>query len=115
MHATHRFTVGNAVASLVLALGLSPAVLHAQTSGQWSGVQNWPIVSVHTHLLPTGKVMFYPYGDDSRLWDPANNSITTLPRAGYNIFCTGHSFIGDGRMFVSGGHVENGWGLNDAS
>ena len=59
--------------------------------------------------------MFYPYGDDSRLWDPANNSITTLPRANYNIFCTGHSFISDGRLLVTGGHVQNGWGLNDAS
>jgi hypothetical protein len=88
---------------------------HSQTSGQWSGVQSWPIVSVHTHLLPNGKVMFYPYGDDSRLWDPANNSITTLPKVNYNIFCTGHSFISDGRLFVTGGHVQNGWGLNDAS
>ena len=115
MHAIHSLTGRTAFVSLVLALALSPAILHAQTSGQWSGVQNWPIVSVHTHLLPTGKVMFYPYSDDPRLWDPANSSITTLPRAGYNIFCTGHSFLSDGRMFVTGGHVENGWGLNDAS
>src|SRR5688572_4803181 len=92
-----------------------PVLTHAQTSGQWSGVQSWPIVSVHTHLLPTGKVMFYPYGDDSRLWDPANNTVTTLPKVNYNIFCTGHSFISDGRLFVTGGHVQNGWGLNDAS
>src|SRR5688572_762956 len=87
----------------------------ASSVGQWSAVQNWPIVSVHTMLLPTGKVMFYPYGDDPRLWDPANNSVITLPRAGYNIFCTGHSFLSDGRVLITGGHVQNGWGLNDAS
>src|SRR6059036_2429651 len=80
----------------------------ASSIGQWSAVQTWPIVSVHTHVLPTGKVMFYPYGDDARLWNPADNSITTLPRAGYNIFCTGHSFIADGRLLVTGGHVQNG-------
>src|SRR5688572_18397819 len=87
----------------------------ASSVGQWSAVQNWPIVSVHTMLLPTGKVMFYPYSDDPRLWDPANNSVTTLPKAGYNIFCTGHSFLSDGRILITGGHVQNGWGLNDAS
>lgn len=105
-------------ASLVLFLvvvGMSAPPTFAQTSGQWSAVQGWPIVSVHTILLPTGKVMFYPYSDDPRLWDPANNSVTTLPKVGYNIFCTGHSFLSDGRVFITGGHVQNGWGLNDAS
>ena len=37
--------------------------------GQWGPVLNWPIVAVHAHLLPTGKVLFYPYSDDPRLWD----------------------------------------------
>ena len=47
-YARHSFPHSTgAVASLVLALGLSPAAVHGQTSGQWSGVQNWPIVSVH--------------------------------------------------------------------
>ena len=59
--------------------------------------------------------MFYPYNDDPRLWDPANNSIVLLPKVGYNIFCTGHSFLADGRVLITGGHVQNGWGLNDAS
>jgi len=26
--------------------------------GQWSPVIDWPAVSVHTHLLPTGDVLF---------------------------------------------------------
>lgn len=99
---------------VALFVGHTPSIV-AQTSGQWSAVQGWPIVSVHTILLPTGKVMFYPYNDDPRLWDPANNSVTTLPKVGYNIFCTGHSFLSDGRVLITGGHVQNGWGLNDAS
>jgi hypothetical protein len=103
-------------AVLLSCLVSAPGAL-AQPSvvGQWSAAQNWSIVSVHTILLPTGKVMFYPYNDDPRLWDPANNSITLLPKAGYNIFCTGHSFLADGRVLITGGHVQNGWGLNDAS
>lgn len=78
--------------------------------GQWSGVQNWPIVAVHAHLLPTGKVLFYSYADDPHVWDPATGSITPLPKAGFNIFCSGHSFLADGTLLVTGGHIENGWG-----
>ena len=103
-------------AVLLSCLASSPdAFAQSSAVGQWSAPQNWSIVSVHTILLPTGKVMFYPYNDDPRLWDPANNSITLLPKAGYNIFCTGHSFLADGRVLITGGHVQNGWGLNDAS
>jgi regulation of enolase protein 1 (concanavalin A-like superfamily) len=103
---------------VTLAAARGPRQAAAQSAdqvGQWSAVQNWPIVSVHTVVLPTGKVMFYPYSDDPRLWDPANSSITTLPKAGYNIFCTGHSHISDGRILITGGHIENNRGLNDAS
>jgi len=87
----------------------------ADQVGQWGAVQSFPIVSVHTTVLPTGKVMFYPYGDGARLWDPATTAITSLPLVGYNIFCTGHSIIGDGKVLVTGGHIENNRGLNDTS
>ena len=83
--------------------------------GQWSPVQNWPIVSVHAALLPTGKVLFYPYSDDPRLWDPATSSISAALPVGYNIFCSGLTLLADGRVFVGGGHISNNVGLNDAS
>lgn len=84
-------------------------------TGEWGTVMNWPIVAVHMHLLPTGKIMLWPYGDDPRLFDPANGSVTTLPRMGENPFCAGHSFLADGRMFVAGGHFgDNGVGINSA-
>src|SRR5687768_2939592 len=113
-----RFSMkASAIPCLVVATVLQGHEVLGQASsvGQWSAAQNWSIVSVHTILLPTGKVMFYPYNDDPRLWDPANNSIVLLPKVGYNIFCTGHSFLSDGRVLITGGHVQNGWGLNDAS
>jgi galactose oxidase len=78
--------------------------------GQWSAVQNWPIVAVHAHLLPTGKVLFYPYSDDPRLWDPVTGAFTSAAPAGFNIFCTGHAFLGDGRLLVTGGHIANNVG-----
>jgi hypothetical protein len=92
--------------------GLSASV------GQWGPTLSWPLVTVHSHMLPTGKVMLWAYSQDPRrIWDPATGQIeAAIPAApGYNIFCVGHSFLADGRLFVAGGHVENGWGLPNAS
>ena len=105
----------------VVAVQLSPYTEHraaaqdARTLGQWSSVQQWPVVSVHSHLLPTGQVMFYPYSDDVHLWDPATGNIFRGPLAGYNLFCTGHSFLADGRLLVTGGHISNEVGLPNTS
>ena len=54
-------------------------------------------------------------GDDPRSWDPANQSVSILSKAGYNIFCSGHSFLADGTLFVAGGHISNFVGLPRAS
>ena len=83
--------------------------------GEWSVMQSWPIVSVHASLLPTGKVIFYPYSDDPRLWDPSTGAIVAAAPVGYNIFCSGLTLLADGKLFVGGGHISNGVGLNDAS
>ena len=49
-------------------------------------------------------------------WNPANQSVSTLTRvAGYDLFCSGHSFLADGRLFVAGGHIQNGVGVANAS
>src|SRR5918996_1014174 len=102
-----------------LVLGPNAPILRAQSdpsvTGAWSTVQPWPIVSVHASLLPTGKVLFYPYSDDPHLWDPSNGSIVAATRVGYNIFCSGLTLLADGRLFVVGGHISNEVGLNDAS
>ena len=46
--------------------------------GQWSPVIDWPVVSVHTHLLPTGDVLFWAYDDSDGFyrWDPATEAVT---------------------------------------
>jgi fibronectin type 3 domain-containing protein len=84
-------------------------------SGQWSSVQTWPYRAVNAHLLPTGKVMFWEYADVPQLWDPSTGSITPAAQAGYNIFCSGFSFLPDGGLLVVGGHISNGEGLAYAS
>ncbi len=74
------------------------------------------------HLLPTGKVMFWDRHDhmagwdgDPRLWDPATQNVTALALPGYDLFCSGHSFMDDGKLLVTGGHIDDGVGENKAS
>jgi galactose oxidase len=95
----------------VVCLGFSREVA-AQTDvvGRWSRVPDLPFAPIHSHMLPTGKVMMWPgltvSGDDPRLWDPATATVTTLAKSGYDLFCTGHSFLADGRLFVAGGTIN---------
>jgi galactose oxidase len=106
-----------ATAAVWWLMGVCAPIVRAQSDpslkGEWSAVQTWPIVSVHASLLPTGKVIFYPYSDDPRLWDPSTSSIAAAAQVGYNIFCSGLTLLADRRLF--GGHISNSVGLNDAS
>jgi len=73
---------------------------------------------VHTHLLPTGKVLFtseFAVGDEPRIWDPSTNLITAVPGVDYNPFCAGHAFLADGKLLVAGGHATSHVGLSYAS
>ena len=89
-------------------------------AGQWSGVATWPTVPIHMHLLPTGKVMFWDRHKDDELpmwdgtpylWDPANPAVfTALSPPGWDLFCSGHSFMADGRLLIAGGHIADGVG-----
>lgn len=113
---THsRFLSVSATACAWLLLSSASALAQASTVGQWSAVQNWPIVAVHSHLLPTGKILFWAYSDGIYLWDPATAVVTSAPNAGRNVFCAGESFLADGRLFVAGGHIRNNIGLASAS
>ena len=53
-------------------------------------------------------------GDNAQLWNPSTNVITAGPKAGANIFCSGHAFLPDGRLLVGGGHVSNYAGIPNA-
>ena len=106
---------------LVLCFGLSREVA-AQNDvvGRWTQVPDLPFFPVHSHVLPTGKVMIWPgqfgiSGNDARLWDPATATVSPLAKPGYDIFCSGHAFLADGRLFVAGGHINDGVGLPNAS
>ena len=51
----------------VLCLGLpSNAAAQNDVVGRWSRVPDLPFFPVHTHVLPTGKVMIWPGNVDCR-------------------------------------------------
>jgi hypothetical protein len=96
----------------------------ACTTGRWSGPLCWPIVAIHAAVMPDGRVMLWSRGegagaavtgDDAHAWDPASGTIDPLARAGYDIFCSGHTLTADGRVFVAGGHLADEAGLARAS
>lgn len=92
--------------------------LPAQT-GQWSPVMNWPLVAVHMKLLPTGNVLMWDAWDgdgaSARLWDPGNQAFVAVPEALTHLFCSGHIGLGDGRLFVIGGHHGADTGITDST
>ncbi|NTX34959.1 DUF1929 domain-containing protein [Myxococcus sp. CA033] len=106
----------------LLGLVLLATSARAQTPaqvGRWSSVMNWPITATHLSLLPDGKVMFFGEFEEGDLppmrWDPTTGALSTFASPSYNIFCSGHSFLSNGKMLVSGGHIASHVGLDDAS
>lgn len=83
----------------------------AQT-GEWSAPATWPFVAVHMHVLPNGKVLAWAgenvaspsHRTDVWLWNPADGSFVEADNNSLDLFCSGHSFLPDGRLLVTGGH-----------
>jgi hypothetical protein len=82
--------------------------------GQWSAVIPAPIVQVHQHLLVDGRVL--SFGGSSSIpyvFDPATGAFTAAPSPSL-LFCSGHTWLPDGRLLVSGGGTGNGLGHPNA-
>ena len=87
----------------------------ASSAGSWSPPLQLPVVPIHSHLMPNGKVLFWSRDQDSigsdvawstqaHLWNPADGSITQVFNWTSNLFCSGHAMLPDGRLLVAGGH-----------
>jgi hypothetical protein len=59
--------------------------------------------------------MYASGGSDVRLWDPDTAITSLMPLPGYNVFCSGHAFLADGRLFIAGGHIADDVGVPNAS
>ena len=88
------------------------AAPQASSVGQWSAPSPWPVVAIHTTMLPNGKILTWQRKDSdlttmTYLWDPATNSFTQIFNPNTSLFCSGHSLLQDGRLLVTGGHHFN--------
>jgi galactose oxidase len=127
--------IGRALRALVQRLGLRRATARAATTpgevGHWDPVFALPNVAIHAHLLPDGRVLFWGRRDDPAatmnehvctpyVWDPATGASTPTPQprradgSTVNLFCAGHAYLPDGRLFVAGGHIADGDGIDHA-
>jgi hypothetical protein len=82
--------------------------------GEWSAPFAWPVVAVHVQLLPDGRVLSWGRVGEPQVWDPSTRGFTGVPSA-TPLFCAGHSFLADGRLLVTGGHLSDSHGLPDAN
>jgi hypothetical protein len=103
---------------LALCAGVAAQSRDPAAVGQWSNTEQWPYLAVHGHMLTNGKVLFWPQfsqGDIPEIYDPIANTFTAATQAGFNIFCSGHTILPDGRVFVAGGHHAIEVGLPNAA
>jgi len=76
--------------------------------GRWLEPQPWPVTAIHAAMLPTGKVLHYSFpnpgpGSLAVLWDPVGGGFEDVSLSA-DLFCSGHCFLPDGRLYVTGGN-----------
>jgi hypothetical protein len=106
--------VNEAISCGVPALSASIAAMGTEaTTGKWTAPFGWPIIGLHAHVLRNGKVLSWGKFGNPHIWDPATGSFTPVPAPSW-VFCSGHTFLSDGRLLVNGGHISDDHGLPDA-
>jgi hypothetical protein len=113
-------TLTGSVAGLAPVTFTATATLSVEAEiGQWTPPFDWGapsalVVGVHLHLLPTGRVLTYGKIGSPEVWDQTSNSFT-LSSSATKLVCSGHAFLPDGRLLVTGGHIDADKGLPDAN
>ncbi|HWI10432.1 MAG TPA: PA14 domain-containing protein [Burkholderiaceae bacterium] len=98
----------------------------ANIKGMWSPVYPWPIIAVHSVLLPDGRVLTYgsdPTGLQTAhanvdVWDssaaPDTNHLLLPNGTGTDLFCSSQLVLPQtGSVFIAGGDVWNGTSVNN--
>lgn len=124
------------MAPLDLALENTVTVPDPSKMGHWSIPIELENVAIHAHLLPTGKILYWgrrkefgsavfatlnDHACQTYIWDPADgtsretkNQPTLKDGTTVNLFCSGHTFLADGRLMVVGGHLFDSQGANQS-
>src|SRR5262245_11919831 len=88
-------------------------LLGGRTYGSWStpvavDAGGGPIPIQNAAMLRSGRVLLMPSSTDTILWNPGTGVFELLNSAAtglqLNLFCSGHSFLSDGRLLALGGH-----------
>lgn len=104
--------------------------------GRWSEPFALNNVAIHAHLLPTGKILYwgrrkefasvqfdtlndhtcqsYILDPDTGRSRPTFNDPVLKDGSTVNLFCSGHTFLSDGRLMVVGGHLFDSQGVNQS-
>src|SRR5690349_17350386 len=81
--------------TLMLILPQLGMVTHAagdpSALGQWGPVLDWGVFGKHMVLLPTGKVLVWPTGEDARVWDPMTQTSVPVPALFGDLHCAGQT------------------------
>jgi hypothetical protein len=106
-----------AVTLSVWLLAASNASAQSATVGAWSAPVSIPVVAIHLQLLPDGNVVAWgkpetPPTDGRgpvRLWDPtlAQPTFQEITNPYVDVYCAGHTYLGDGRVLAVGGHIRD--------
>jgi hypothetical protein len=92
----------------------SPSQPPPDQVGQWGSLINWPLVAVHSSLMPNGNVLLWDGWETPSkavVWNPATQAFTDVTTAS-GLFCSGHAQLADGRVLVAGGH-DQGTGFTE--
>ena len=92
--------------------------------GQWSGVQDWPVLAVHAVLMNNGRVLAWDatpddFDDDPHtaevyttrvtVWDPVSGTHEQVDNnTNTDLFCAGAAHLWDGDLLLAGGDGYRG-------
>ena len=101
----------------------SAGPLYSNTSraigGEFAPMDFLPLVAVHLSVLPDKRILFWSRdmllnnagevkqkggASEAYVWNMANGEMLHVPNTTTNLFCSGHTLLPDGNLFVSGGH-----------
>ena len=104
---------GDALVSASYELGTAPDP--RAVTGEWQqNPTNTPVRSIHTTLLPNGKVLMVAGSGNNQAmfaagtftastWDPVTDTFENIP-VPEDMFCSGHAHMADGNVMLAGGN-----------